>query len=143
MVGAGEFTTEGKAASASVVTSSRASSSSSESLSMMTLPSLDGPRSPWLSSPKSLQANYSSHEMSGRLSSSSEERSSIGIPSEGLPCSRNEGGLHEDTSGGDTGGGRELDGDDGGVETSLHDDEEPLSEEHERLMPLFSSIVNK
>jgi hypothetical protein len=42
-----------------------------------------------------------------------------------------------------TSGGRDSDGDDGGIEASLDEDEEPLMEEHEPLVPLFPSIVNK
>jgi hypothetical protein len=89
--------------------------------------------------------NSSSHEVLGRASSSSlEERSTIRIPSEGLPCSRTgEGGLCEDTSSEDTGGGRDSDGDGGGMGAPLDEDKEPLTEEHECLMPLFSSIMNK
>jgi hypothetical protein len=73
-----------------------------------------------------------------------EARSTTKIPSEGPPCScTGEGGLHEDTSDGDTSGGRDSDGDGGGVEAPLEEDEELPVEEHECLMPLFSSIVNK
>jgi hypothetical protein len=109
---------------------------------MLSLPG--SPRNPQLSSPKSLQTDFSSHEMSGRPSSSSEERSTTGIPSEVLLCSRiDEGGLRKDTSGGDTSGGRDLDGDGGGVEASLDEDEESLTGERQRLVPLLSSIVNK
>jgi hypothetical protein len=76
--------------------------------------------------------NSSSCEVSGRASSSSsEERSTIEIPSEGPSCScTSEGGLREDTFGGDIGGGRDSNGDDSGVEAPLEEDEEPLSEEH-------------
>jgi hypothetical protein len=37
----------------------------------------------------------------------------------------------------------ELDKDDVGVEAPLEENEEPLAEERECLMPLFSSIVHK
>jgi hypothetical protein len=94
---------------------------------------------------KSLWVNSSSREVSGRVfSSSSEERFTIGISLEGPPCSRTgEGGLREDTSSGDTVSGRDSDGDGNGVEAPLNEDEELLPEERERLMPLFSSIMNK
>jgi hypothetical protein len=66
------------------------------------------------------------------------------LSSEGLLCSRTgEDGLHEGTSGGDIGGNRDSNGDGGGVEAPLDEDEELLLEEHERLMPLVSSTVNK
>jgi hypothetical protein len=128
----------------SAVTSSRASSSSSESIRMMTLPSPGGPRSIWLSSPNSLRAKSSSHKKSGRSSSSSEERSTTKTPSESPTCSHTgEGGLCEDTSSGDTGGNRDSEGDGGGVEAPLEEDEEPLPKECERLVPLLFSIANK
>jgi hypothetical protein len=49
----------------------------------------------------------------------------------------------KDMSCGDTGGNIDLNGDGGGVEASLDEDEEPLVEKRERLEPLLSSIVNK
>jgi hypothetical protein len=74
----------------------------------------------------------------------SEERSTTEIPSKGPSCSHtSECGLREDTSSRDTGGGRDSDEDGGDVEAPLDEDDEPLPEERERLMPLFSSIANK
>jgi hypothetical protein len=49
----------------------------------------------------------------------------------------------DETSGREIGGGRDPDGDGGNVEALLGEDDEPLTDEHERLMPLLSSIVNK
>jgi hypothetical protein len=142
-VEAREFTAEGRATSASTQSCSCTSSFSLESLRMMTLPSPNGPRSPRLRSPKSLLVSSSSYEVSGKSSSSSEERSTTGMPSEGPPCSRTgQGSLRADTSGGDIGNDRDSDGDGGGIEESLDEDEEPLAEERERLVPLLSSIVN-
>jgi hypothetical protein len=144
MDGAGEFLVEGGAASVSAVISSCSSSSSAESLRTMTLPSPGSPRSSWLSSPKSLQAISSAHMMSGKISSSSKERSTTGITSEGPSCSRiGEGGLCGNASGDDTSGGTESDGDGYGVQATLEDEEEPLAEEREHLMPLFFSIAHK
>jgi hypothetical protein len=51
--------------------------------------------------------------------------------------------MREDMSGGDTSGDSDSDGDDDEVEASLNKYEEPLAKEHERLVPLLSSIVNK
>jgi hypothetical protein len=51
--------------------------------------------------------------------------------------------MREDTFSGDTGGGGDSDGDNSGVEAPLDEDQEPLPEERERLMLLFSSIANK
>jgi hypothetical protein len=108
------------------------------------LSSLNGMRSPRLRSLKSCLASSSSREVSGKASSSSEDRSTIGIPSEGPPCSYSVvGGLSKETSSGDTSGGRDPDGEGDGVEASLNEDKEPLMDEHERLVPLLSSIVNK
>jgi hypothetical protein len=62
----------------------------------------------------------------------------------GPPCSRtSEGHQREDTSDRDTGGGNDSDRDSGGVEALVDEDEEPLAEECEHLVPLFSSITNK
>jgi hypothetical protein len=73
-----------------------------------------------------------------------EERSTTEISSEGPSCSRTgEGGLCEDTSDGDTGDGRDSNGDGSGIEASLDEDKESLAEERECLVPLLSSIVNK
>jgi hypothetical protein len=82
--GAGEFKVEVGAALASTVISSRTSSSSSDSLRVMMLPSSGSSRRLWLRSPKSLRANSSSHEVSGRTFSSwPKEGSTTGIPPEG------------------------------------------------------------
>jgi hypothetical protein len=43
----------------------------------------------------------------------------------------------------DINGSRDPDREDDNVEVSLSEDEEPLVDEHERLLPLLSSIVNK
>jgi hypothetical protein len=43
----------------------------------------------------------------------------------------------------ETDGGEDPIVDAGGAEASLDEDEEPLACEHERLMPLLSSIENK
>jgi hypothetical protein len=133
MVGAGKFTTKGGVATVTMVSSSHTSPPSSESLRMRTLSSPGGPRSPRLRSPKSLTANSSAREVSGKSSSSPEERST------------GEGGLSEETSNGDTSGGKEPHGAGGGVEASPDEDEddEPLLDEYGHLVPLLSSIVSK
>jgi hypothetical protein len=93
----------------------------------MMLLSPDGPRSSWLSSPKGLQANSSSCVMSGKISSSLEERSTTDIALGASLCSRTGGGgQHGDASGGDTGGDINSDGEGGGVEEWLKEDEEAL-----------------
>jgi hypothetical protein len=51
--------------------------------------------------------------------------------------------MREETSDGDTGGGKDSDGEGDGVEASLCEDEELLEDERERLVPLLSSIMNK
>jgi hypothetical protein len=81
--------------------------------------------------------------MSGKISSSPEERSTTGIASEGPPYSRTgEGDLCGDASSGDTDSGTESDGNSGGVEAPPDEEEnESLIEERERLIPLLSSIV--
>jgi hypothetical protein len=82
-----EFTVEDGAASALAWSSSRTTSSSSESLRMMMLSSPDNTRRPQLRSPKSFQVVSSSREVSRKVSSSLEERSTTGNPSEGSLCS--------------------------------------------------------
>jgi hypothetical protein len=42
-----------------------------------------------------------------------------------------------------TSGGKDFGRDGGGVEAPMDEDEEPLSEEREHLMPHFSSIAKK
>jgi hypothetical protein len=80
----------------------------------------------------------------GEASSFSEERSTTGIPLKGPSCSYiGDGGLQEETFGGDTDGDRDPDGESRGIDALLGEDEEPLVVEHERLVPLLSSIVNK
>jgi hypothetical protein len=135
VVGARDFTTEGSATLTSV-----ASSSSLESLMMMILPSPGGPRSLQLRSPKSFLANSLFYVMSGMRSSSSEERCTTGILSEGPSCSKtDEQWRREETSDGDPGG----DGEPDGVEALLDDKEPSLEGERGRLVPLLSSIVVK
>jgi hypothetical protein len=86
-VGAKEFTAEGGKTSALASSSSCTSSSLSELLRSMMLSSPGSPRSLQLRSPKCFPMNSSSHKVSGKASYSSKERSTTGIPSEGLPCS--------------------------------------------------------
>jgi hypothetical protein len=82
--------------------------------------------------------------MMGRPSSSSEERTTISISSEGSTCfCTGDGGPKEEVSSGDPSGSGEPDGDGGCVEAPLDEDEDSLAKEHERLVPLFSSILNK
>jgi hypothetical protein len=139
VVGARDFTIEGSATSMSM-----ASSSSLESLMMMILPSPGGPRSLQLRSPKSFLANSLFYVMSGMRSSSSEERCTTGILSEGPSCSKiGEQWRREETSDGDPGGGGEPDGIGDGVEALLDDEEPSLEGERGRLVPLLSSIVVK
>jgi hypothetical protein len=145
-VGAGDFTSEDGAASASVASSSHTSSSSSGSLRMMTLPSPGGPRTLQLRLPKSLLANSSSHEVSGMrpFSSEDEDRSTIGTISKGPPCSNTgEQGQREEISDGGPSGGEDLDGAGEGVEPPLGDEEPSLEGEQEHLVPLLFSIVAK
>jgi hypothetical protein len=52
---------------------------------MVTMPSSGGPSRPWLRSSKSLQAKSSSRKVSRKISSSSKERSTIGISRRVLP----------------------------------------------------------
>jgi hypothetical protein len=79
-----------------------------------------------MSSPKNLRVHSLSHVVSGRPSSSLEERSTTKIPSDDLSCSHtSEGGLHEDTSGRDANDGSDSDEDGSGVEAPLDEDEEP------------------
>jgi hypothetical protein len=85
-VGAEEFAAEDGTTSALEWSSSRTSSSSSELLRMMTLPSPGDPRRPRLWSPKSFWVISSSREVLGKTSYSSEERSTTGNLSEGSSC---------------------------------------------------------
>jgi hypothetical protein len=102
------------------------------------------PKSPRLRSPKSCLASSSSRKVSGKVSSSSEKRSTTGIPSKGSLCScTSDGGLWEETFDGDIGDSKDSDGEGDDVEASLCEDEEPLMDEHESLVPLLSSIMNK
>jgi hypothetical protein len=110
----------------------------------MTLPSPSGPRRPRLRSLKSLFAKSSSYEVSRKIYSSSEERSTIRILSDGAPCSKTgEQWQREETSGGDPGGGDDPDGADGGVETLLGEEDPFLEGERGRLVPLLSSTMFK
>jgi hypothetical protein len=134
------------AASASAASSSRTSSSLSELLRMMTLPSPGSLRTSWLRSPKSLLMNSSSHEVSGMRPYSFEdkERSSTGAFLEEFPCSNTgECGLRKETSGGDSSGGGDPEGADGGVGASLSTGLPSLEGEQVRLVPLLSSIVHE
>jgi hypothetical protein len=72
-------------------------------------------------------ANSSSYEVLGKASSSSKERSTTRILSESWPCSyTSDGGLRDEISGGEAGGGGDPDGEGGGVEALLSEDEEPI-----------------
>jgi hypothetical protein len=128
-----EFVAEGGAASALTAASSWVSSSSSESLMTMILPSPGGPRISRLRSPKSFLANSSSCEVSATKSSSPEDkaRSTTGTSSEGPPCSnRGKQRRRDEVTGGDCVGGGDPERDGGGVEALLG--EEDLSPEGER-----------
>jgi hypothetical protein len=82
--------------------------------------------------------------MLGKVSSSQEERSTTGNPSEGSPCSYvGGGGPRNETFGEEGGGGEDLVEEGGSGETLLDEDEDPLTSMRERLIPLRSSIVNK
>jgi hypothetical protein len=90
-------------------------------------------------------ANFTSREVLGNKSSSSEdeERSIIGIFPEGPPCSNTgERGRCEEISDGDPGGGGDPNETGGGVLASLGDRHPSAEGEHERLVPLLSSIVS-
>jgi hypothetical protein len=92
------------------------------------LSSPGGPRSPRLRSPKSFQAISSSREVSGKVSSSPEERSTTGNPLEGLPCSYiGDDAPLDETSGEEAGGSEDPVGEDGGVKASLEEDEDTLA----------------
>jgi hypothetical protein len=63
---------------------------------------------------------------------------------EGLPCSYDgDGGLRDETSSGEPGGGRDPDDEGDGVEALPGEEQDPLMGEREHLEPLLSSIVNK
>jgi hypothetical protein len=77
-------------------------------------------------------------------SSEEEERSTTGIFSEGLPCSKTgEQWQREQTSDGDPSGGVDPDGTNSGVDALLGDEEPSWEGERGRLVPLLSSIVVK
>jgi hypothetical protein len=123
---------EGVTSVSMVFSSSTYSSSSSESLRMMILPSLGGPRTSRLRSPK---MNSSSED---------EERYTIGSFLEDPPCSNiGEHGRREETSGGDFRIGGDLEGAGGGVLALLGDELPSLEGERARLVPLLSSIDRK
>jgi hypothetical protein len=126
--GSGEFLAEEGVVLALVRSSSRTYSSSSESLRMMMLPSPGGPRRSHLRSSKSLRMMSSSREVLGAVSSSCEDKSTIGNPSEGSPCSYNgDGGPWDEPSGEETSDGEDGVGDAGGVDASLDKDEDALA----------------
>jgi hypothetical protein len=138
-VGAKDLAAEDGAASVSAAFSLRTSFSTSESLRMMILPSLGGPRTSRLRSPKSHLANYSSRETSAMRSPSSEdeERSSIRAFLEDPPCSHTgERGQREETSDRDG----DTEGADGGVLASSGDGLSSLEGERAWLVPLLSFI---
>jgi hypothetical protein len=134
---------EDGAASTSVAFSSCTSSSSSESLRMMILSSLGGPRTSQLKSPKSLLVNSSSHETSAIRSPSSEdeERSTTGAFSEDPPCSHTgEWGQREETSYGDVSDGGDPDGAHNGVLAPSGARLPSLEGERAHMVLLLSSI---
>jgi hypothetical protein len=134
------------AASSLAMDSSCTSSSSLESLMMITLPSSSGPRTSRLRSPNNHLANSTSCEVSVMKSSSSEDedRSIIGTFPEGPPCSNtSERGRHEEISDWDLGGDGDSDGASGGVLVSLGDGLPSVEGERGCLVPLLSSIVGK
>jgi hypothetical protein len=95
---------------------------------MMMLSSPGGPRRPRLRSPKSLREISSSREVSGASSSSSEVRSATENLLEGSPCSCvGDDDPWDEPSGKEVGGGEDVVGDDGGVETSLNEDKDTLT----------------
>jgi hypothetical protein len=118
VVGAGNLEAEDGVALASMTFSLYASSFSSESLSMMILPSPDDHRKLWLRSSKNLLANSSSYETSAMISPSSEdkERSTTGVFLEDPPCSHTgERRQCEETSGRDINDSGDPEGAGGGV----------------------------
>jgi hypothetical protein len=75
-------------------------------------------------------------------SSVDEDRSITGAFAKGPPClNTGEQGQREEIFDGDPSGGGDPDGAGGGVLVSLGDGLPSLEGEHERLMPLLSSIV--
>jgi hypothetical protein len=139
-----EFAAEGGAASALTTVSSCVSSSSSELLRTMILPSPGGPRMSRLRSPKSFLANSSSREVSATESFSPEDeaRSTIGTGSEGPPCSH--GGKQrrrDEVSGEDCVGEGDPERDEGGVEALLGE-EDPSSEGEQRRLRFFLSSID-
>jgi hypothetical protein len=131
------LTTEGGEASTSIASSSHTlSSSSSELLRMMTLPSLCDLRRLWFRSPKSFLVNSSSHEESGKRSSSSKDRSTTEILFDGPPCSNtSECRWRDETSGRDPSVGGDTDGDNDGVEMLLGEEEPSLEGAREQFVP--------
>jgi hypothetical protein len=138
-----EFAAEGGAASALTAASSCVSSSSSESLMTMILPSLGGLRISRLRSPKSFLANSSSHEVSATECSSPEDkaRSTTGTGSEGQPCShRGKQRRHDEVAGGDRVDGGDPERDEGDVEALLGEEDPSSKGEQGRLRFFLSSI---
>jgi hypothetical protein len=135
------------ASSAPADFSSCASSfSSSESLSMMTMPSPGGPRRSRLSSPKRHWVNSKSRAVSwmGSSSSEGEYRSTAEAFLEGPPyLNTGERGRWEDTSAGDPGGDGVSDDAGGGLMASLAARLPSAEGECSRLMHLLPSIVEK
>jgi hypothetical protein len=82
--------------------------------------------------------------VSRKKSSSSEDRSTTGILSEGSPGSNTgEGGCRDETSDGEPSGGGDPDGDGGGIELRLLGQEEPSFEgERERLVFLLPLVFH-
>jgi hypothetical protein len=130
VVGAGDFTAEGDTASAS------ATSSSWHLLFFHGVTKDDDfaivmrPKKPRLRSLKSLLGKSSSYEVSEKLSSPSEERSTTGTFSEGPPCSKTgEQWWCKETSDGDPGGGGDPNSADVGVETLVGEEDSSLEGE--------------
>jgi hypothetical protein len=142
-VGARDLAAEDGATSTSAAFSSCTSYSLLESLRMMILLSLGGPRKSQLRSPKSLLVNSSSRETSAMRSPSSkdEERSTTGAFPEDPPFSHTgERGQREETSSGDVSGGGDLEGADDEVLAPSGDGLPSLEGERACLVPLLSSI---
>jgi hypothetical protein len=96
--------------------------------------------------PKSLLANFSSHEISGMRPSTSEdeERSTTGAFLEGPPGSNTgERGWRDETSDGDPNSGGDSKGADGGVGALLDDGLPSLEGERAYLVLLLSSNAHK
>jgi hypothetical protein len=139
-----EFAAEGGASSALTAVSSCVSSSSSESLMTMILPSSGGPRISRLRSPKSFLVNSSSHEVSVTESSLPEDkaRATTGTGSEGQPCShRGKQRRRDEVTGGDCVDGGDPERDEGGVEAFLGE-EDPSSEGERGHLRFFLSSID-